>query len=88
MFLHLLRREGFEDVASGPTGYGLYHVGFTALGGNHDHRNTFRVGHSRKLLDELQAIHYRHVDVTKDEIYSVALKDSESLGAVSSLQYS
>src|SRR5207253_3759767 len=87
MFLHMLRGEGFADVASRPAGHGLPHVGFAAFGGDHDYRHALRVGHSRKLLDELQPVHYGHIDVAKNEIDDVSLEDAKSLGSVSGLQY-
>ena len=87
MFLHLLGGEGLSDVASCPARYGLYHVGFAAFGGNHDHGHTLCVGYSRELLDELQPIHYRHIDVAEYEIDGTRLKDNKRLGSVSGLKY-
>ena len=83
----ILRGEGLADVASRPAGQGLHYVGFMAFAGNHDHGYALPVGHSRKLIDELQAVHYGHVDVAKNQIDDVVPKDPKSLESVFGPQY-
>ncbi len=80
MQFYLVRSKGFTNVPTGPARYGLRNMRLAALRGNHDHRNTFRVLSSGKLLDEFQTIHDRHVDVTQDQIDPVIVEDTDGLG--------
>ena len=42
---------------------------------------------SRELLDELQTIHYRHVDVAQNQIHRVVAQHSQSLGSVAGFEH-
>src|SRR6185437_17112447 len=68
VFFHLLRRKWLANVSARAAGERLDHVGLAALGGNHHYRKIFRTLDAGKLLNELDAIHDRHVDVAENEI--------------------
>jgi len=86
MFPNLLRREWLPNVATRARGQGLDDVRLTAFGCNHDHWDVFCVRHARKLLDEFQSVHDRHVDIAKDQIDLILLKDNQCLRPVSGFQ--
>ena len=78
----LLRSERFANVAARARGQSLYHMPFTALGGDHHHRNALGIFYTRQLLDELQTIHDRHVDVAENKVDLILLQDAQRFGAV------
>src|SRR5580692_11176257 len=69
MFPDLVRRKWLADVAPRPQRQRLYHMRFAALGSNHDHRRSLGVLDACQCFYELQSIHDRHVDVTKDQLH-------------------
>src|SRR5579863_1230355 len=87
MFLDLLRRERLANIAASPVGQGLHHMRLAAFRCNHHYGHVFGVRYSRKLFDELQPIHHRHLDVAKDQIDRVFLESGDRLSSIPSLEY-
>src|SRR5579863_9177715 len=87
MFLHLLRGERLSYVAARTTRQCLHYMSLAPLCRNHDHGYILGVLDSGKLLDELQSVHYRHVDVTKDQVDFTVFENTQCLCSVPGLKY-
>src|SRR5512134_1105917 len=66
--VELRRLEGLLDVAAGAHLEAADRVLFLALGGDDDDRDVLVGGFLLHALQELEAVHHRHVDVEEDEV--------------------
>jgi hypothetical protein len=58
-----------------------------ALSRDHDYGDAFRVGDSRKLFDEFQAVHDGHIDITKDEVNLMIREHGKGFCAIARFGY-
>src|SRR5450631_423597 len=86
MLFDLVRSEWFTDVTLGSKRESLHDVGLASLGRDHDNGNAAKLVNGLNLAYELQAIHDRHIDVAKDEIDLVGVKQSESVRSISGFE--
>src|SRR6185437_4553534 len=86
VLFHLLGRKRLANVSPRTTRKSLDDMGLAAFGGNHHHRDIFSIFYTGKLLDEFDAIHHRHVDITENQIDSAVFEHTKGFGAIACLQ--
>src|SRR5882757_2003783 len=87
LLLYLVSCEGFANIAPRAVRKGLDYMRFAAFGRDHNHRHIFRILNARKAFDKLQSVHYRHVDVAKNDVNLTFLKDGQRFRPVPGFDY-
>jgi hypothetical protein len=85
-FFDLLGGEGLAEIIFGSGGEGFDYVCFAAFGGDHDYGNVFGCGDGGESFEELEAVHYGHVDVAEDGVEGAFLNFEEGFGSVAGFQ--
>ena len=85
-FFDLLGSEGFAEIAFGAGGESFDDASFAAFGGDHDYGDAFGCGDGGESFEELEAVHYRHVDVAEDDVEGAFLNFDEGFGAVAGFE--
>jgi hypothetical protein len=85
-FFYLSGREGFAEIAFRAGGEGFDYAGFAAVGGDHDDGDASGGWDGEEGFEELEAVHYGHVDVAEDYVERGFLNFDEGFGAVAGFE--
>jgi hypothetical protein len=82
----LFGSEGLAEIAFGAGGESFDYAGFAAFGGDHDYWDAFGGWNGGESFEELEAVHYGHVDVGEDDVERTFLNFDEGFGAVAGFE--